>query len=204
MFVQVIRGRLADPDRARRQLDRWVEELSPGAEGWLGSTGGAADDGRFVEVVRFESEEAARRNSERPEQGEWWAETAACFEGDAAFDESREVDLVMGGGSDDAGFVQVIRGRVSDVDRFRSINARSERLLRERRPDFLGGVVAWHEGGRFTETAYFSSEDAAREGEAKDDPELRGFFEEYLSVLEDAEYLDLRDPWLHSPVLPRP
>ena len=35
---------------------------------------GMCDDGTFVALARFESAEAARRNSDRPEQGEWWAE----------------------------------------------------------------------------------------------------------------------------------
>jgi hypothetical protein len=34
------------------------------------------DDGRFIALARFESEEAARRNSDRPEQDRWWTEIA--------------------------------------------------------------------------------------------------------------------------------
>lgn len=44
--------------------------VSPGAPGWLGSTGGATDGGELALVVRFESAGAARRDSDRPEQGE--------------------------------------------------------------------------------------------------------------------------------------
>lgn len=50
--------------------DEWREKLAPGAEGWLGGTYGVTDDGEFVAVVRFESREAATKNSARPEQGE--------------------------------------------------------------------------------------------------------------------------------------
>src|SRR5689334_17501448 len=75
-FVQVIQGRVTDAAALQHQIETWAAELSPGASGWLGSTGGATDDGRFIAVVRFESEEAARRNSERPEQDAWWAQTA--------------------------------------------------------------------------------------------------------------------------------
>ena len=35
--------------------------------------------------ARFESEEAAQANSDRPEQGAWWAETAKVFDGEATF-----------------------------------------------------------------------------------------------------------------------
>ena len=31
MFVQAIEGRVADPEGLRRQLERWMSELRPGA-----------------------------------------------------------------------------------------------------------------------------------------------------------------------------
>ena len=31
MFVQIIEGRVADPDGLRRQMDTWMSELRPGA-----------------------------------------------------------------------------------------------------------------------------------------------------------------------------
>ncbi|MFW5899005.1 MAG: hypothetical protein ACOCUN_00905, partial [Jiangellaceae bacterium] len=71
MFVQVIEGRTENADGLHAAMDKWAEDLAPGASGWLGSTAGVTSDGRFVALVRFESEEAARRNSDRPEQGRW-------------------------------------------------------------------------------------------------------------------------------------
>ena len=73
MFVQVIKGKVSDPAAVRAHMDRWVEELSGGAQGWLGTTAGIAADGTMVALVRFEDAAAAKRNSDRPEQGEWWA-----------------------------------------------------------------------------------------------------------------------------------
>ena len=69
MFIQVIQGKVADAEGLRAAMDRWGRDLQPGATGWLGTTGGITDDGTFVATVRFDSEDAARRNSERPEQG---------------------------------------------------------------------------------------------------------------------------------------
>ena len=69
MFIQVIQGMCTDESMLRQHMDRWREELAPGAQGWLGGTYGMTDDGQFVAVVRFESREAAARNSLRPEQG---------------------------------------------------------------------------------------------------------------------------------------
>ena len=92
MFVQVIEGRVSDPESVRRQLDRWNDELKPQATGYLGSTGGITDDGRLIMFARFESEEAAQANADRPEQGEWFAEMAKCFDGDVSFTNSTDVD----------------------------------------------------------------------------------------------------------------
>jgi len=70
VFVQVIQATINNADQARAALDRWVEELASGAIGWLGTTAGVSGDGGFIALARFESEEAARRNSDRPEQGQ--------------------------------------------------------------------------------------------------------------------------------------
>src|SRR3954470_22646536 len=104
MFIQVISGTTNDREGLRRQSDRWNEEVRPGAAGFLGSTSGVTDDGRMIAVVRFESEEAARRNSARDEQGSWWAETEKYLEG-VTFKESTEITTMLGGASNRAGFV---------------------------------------------------------------------------------------------------
>src|SRR6266545_2271406 len=67
MFVQVIRGQVSDADQVHAALDQWMRDLAPGATGWLGSTAGVTEDGRFIALVRFESADAARRNSDRPD-----------------------------------------------------------------------------------------------------------------------------------------
>src|SRR5215213_2549499 len=99
MFVQVMEGRVSDVEGLRAQIDKWMAELAPGATGYLGTTAGATGDGNFIGVVRFESEEAARANSDRPEQGEWWAETASKYDGEVTFTNCPEVDSFGAGGS---------------------------------------------------------------------------------------------------------
>jgi len=121
MFIQVIEARARDSRGLREELDRWHRELAPGAAGWLGTTGGVASDGSIIGVVRFASAEAARRNSDRPEQGRWWADFARHLEGEARFDDYAETEMMGGGGSDNAGFVQVIRGRAKDVAQLRNL-----------------------------------------------------------------------------------
>jgi hypothetical protein len=81
MFAQVIQDKVSDSEAIKGATDRWVRDLAQGADGWLGSTGGTTEDGRYITVVRFESEDTARRNSDRPELGRWWAETEKLFDG---------------------------------------------------------------------------------------------------------------------------
>src|SRR5260370_13534165 len=85
MFVQVIGGQVSDPEQVHAALELWSGQLAAGAPGWLGSTAGVTEDGRFVALARFGSEEAARRNSDRPEQGQWRMEASKPFTGEAIF-----------------------------------------------------------------------------------------------------------------------
>lgn len=199
MFVQAIRGRVNDPKAMRERLERWKQELGPGATGWLGATAGATEDGTHVSIVRFESEAAARANSERPEQGEWFAESSKLFDGEPTFYNCPDAQPFMGGGSDDAGFVQVMIYKPSDVERVRELNKEFEQFA-DVRPDLIGGTFAVATDGAVIEVAYFTSEAEAREGEKRDLPEeARASFEEWLKAAGDIEYLDLRDPILLSP-----
>lgn len=201
MFVQVIQGRVSDAAGMRAHAETWKSELGPGADGWLGSTSGVTDDGTAIVVVRFESEEAARRNSDRPEQGEWWSRMAAFFEGEPSFQDCTMVDVDTQGDPDTAGFVQVMRGRVTDVARSRELMANDPVDWASFRPDVLGRVWAGSDDGAWTMTIYFTSEADAREGEQKEPPPEAAAMMEELNALSDGEpaFYDLRDPMLVSP-----
>jgi hypothetical protein len=201
MFVQVIQGRTSDAEQLRAAMDRWTRELAPGAHGWLGSTGGVTEDGRFIALARFESEEAARRNSDRPEQDRWWSNTAKLFDGAVTFRDSSDVTVDLPGDPDRAGFVQIMQGHGTDPDRVRELMSQDADKWAEFRPDILGSLAVGHDGGAYTMAIYFTSEADAREGERKELPaELAAQMEEMnrLSVGEP-EFFDLTQPWLYSP-----
>jgi hypothetical protein len=201
MFVQVIQGKTSNPEALRAAVDRWMQDLAPGATGWLGSTGGVTEDGRFIAAVRFESEEAARRNSERPEQDQWWAETEKLFDGPVIFRDSSDVTLDLHGDPNQAGFVQIMQGRSTDPDRAKQLMDQDADKWTALRPDMIGSVGIGHDGGAYTMIMYFTSEADARQGERKEVPlELRANMEEMnkLSVGE-AEFFDLKQPALRSP-----
>jgi hypothetical protein len=202
MFVQVITGKVSDAAGARAALDRWVQELAPGADGWLGSTSGVTDDGELVAIARFESEEAARRNSDRPEQGEWWADTAKLFDGEATFRDSEKVTPDVRGNPDEAGFVQVMQGEQGpDADRAQELMNENPDEWAAFRPEIIGSLGITHSDGTWSMVLYFTSEAEAREGERKEPPpELQAQMAEMdkLSV-GVPKFFDLRDPWLSSP-----
>jgi len=193
MFVQVIEGKAKDPDLLQRQGERWRKELQPGAKGYLGHTGGITADGIAIDVVRFESEADARANSERPEQGAWWNETAKAYDGDPSFSESSDTELLFDGGSNDAGFVQVMKGKAKDAAAFRKWGKEHEGDLKKLRPDLIGGLDIYQPDGSFVSVAYFTSEAEARKNEQKmgDDPMMG----EYMSHMAgDMQFLDITDP----------
>jgi hypothetical protein len=192
-------GRVSDVEGLRAQVERWRAELAPGATGYLGTTAGPTADGSFIAVVRFESEEAAQANSDRPEQGEWWGETAAKFDGDVTFTDCPDVDTFGAGGSDDAGFVQVIKGR-ADRAVLAPAAAETEELLQRTRPDVIGGIVAWPGDGTFIQTVYFTSEEEARANEKREPAtdEERQAWERMASLMQMDAFIDISDPWLYS------
>ena len=197
MFVQIITGRVRDADEIRRHDELWRTNVMPGAKGFLGSTIGVTDDNRFIAFVRFSDAAAARANSDRPEQGAWWSEFEKSLDGAPTFRESSDVALLFDGGSDKAGFVQVMEGSVSDrakAEAFETPEMLAE--LRTARPDLMGSVRAWFDGGKFVDVAYFTNEEEARKGESSE--AFSGPSDQYMSLFNDMTFLDLRDPILTS------
>jgi hypothetical protein len=197
MFVQVVTGKTSDRAALRAQLERWPAELKSGAVGYLGGTLGIADDGTLVGLARFKDAASAAKNSERPEQGVWWEQTAKLLDGEATFRESSDVTLLFDGGSDKATFVQIMEGTITDRAKAESFEA-GEMLeqLRSARPDLLGGVRVWLDGGKYVEAAYFTSEADARKNEAS--AEFAGPQAEYAALFGEMTFTDLRDPLLDT------
>ncbi len=197
MFLQVIQGKTNDTQGLRRQFDSWERELRPGAAGYVGTTGGVAEDGTAIFLARFESEDAARANSDRPEQGEWWNETARYFDGEVRFRNCPEVDETLTGAVEEAGFVQVMQGRVRDKQRLEELEKDFMPRLAEMRPDVLGNVRGW-DGDFFTDAIHFTSEAEARKAEASMAENTGEEFNELMSLVEDLTYIDLKDPWIRG------
>ncbi len=195
MFIQVFQGPCTRQEEMHELLDEWKRDLAHGADGWLGGTYGFTDDNQLVGVVRFESREAAAANSSRPEQDAWASRMSELMDGPLEFHDCDDVTLLFDGGSDDAGFVQVIRGKVDDPARLKAMLADTD-ALHEARPDILGATLAIEPDGTFTETVAFTSEAEARKGEQVPPPE--DVQRELAYAMQSATFYDLHRPWFES------
>jgi hypothetical protein len=103
---------------------------------------------------------------------------------------------MLDGGSDEAGFVQVIRGKVEDVERAKAMMTQDATVLHEMRPEILGATMAIEPDGTFTQSVFFTDESSARQGEQQEPPaDVREFME---TVMADAKFYDLHHPWFVS------
>ena len=201
MFIRVIQGRATNPPGIRRDLGRWQRQLAADADGWLGSTTGITEDGWSITVVGFASEAQARRNSDRPEQREWWRDASQHLARVAVHD-APTVHTYRDGGVDQAGFVQVIQGHTDHMERMVSLGRDQEEVLAREAPHILGVTVAEHADrpGDFTQIVYFTSEQDAR-GYDQDPPieQDQPAQEERRRLMTNMRSFDLRDPQLLSP-----
>jgi hypothetical protein len=111
------------------------------------------------------------------------------------------VTVDVHGDPDRAGFVQVMQGRASDPGRARELMAQNPDDWVAFRPDVIGSVTVGHEGGAYTLVFYFTSEQAARDGERQQPPaRLRAQMEELDQLnIGEPDFLDLTQLWLSSP-----
>ena len=192
MFIQVIQAKTTRQDEVRALMEEWGELPNEGS-GFLGSTNGFTDDGEFIGVVRFESKEKAMANSARPETDAMAKRMAELMDGPPTFRDCDDVTVWGDGGSDDAGFVQIIQGKTDDPDRLKQVMTDDTDNLRQQRPDIIGGTSAFEDDGSFTTTIAFTDEASAREGEKNSGPP-----EEFQTLMRDVRFYDLRDPWFAS------
>jgi hypothetical protein len=193
MFVQVFHGRLADPDLWVAQVAKWRQEVRPKTAGFLGFTSGVTADDYMVTVARFASQEKAQVDSDLPEQGAWFVEASKAFAGEITFHDCPQVDVLLEGGSDEAGFVQVMTGRATDPAALRALNQGMQAELRGIRPDLLGATIGWHGDREFVQTSYFASEPQARTNERA--MAETGLFTRFMQQIDgDLCYYDLAKP----------
>ncbi len=194
MFIQMVQGGSTQQDDMRMLVDDWCGAMAE-RPGWLGGTYGFTDDGSFVGVVRYESAAACEELCSTDDAALWWACAESLFDGSPEIHQSEDCSIMLDGGSDDAGFVQIMRGRVSDADKLRRLmtDQSMTSMLHQARPEIIGGTLLIEDDGSFTETIAFTDEDAARRGEQMDMP--ADVAAEFEGAVADVKYYDLHRPW---------
>jgi len=198
MFIQIIEGKTSDADGFRRVLEQRRPEAMKGAIGFLGATTAIAPDGTVVTMARFESAEQAAKNAARPEQTAFFEELTKYLAGAPTFHESTEVEEFLGGGSDDAGFVQFMIGTATDKTKAKASEKELTPTLESLRPDVLGGITAW-DGDWWCQAIYFTSEAEARQGEKKFESMSandRARFDEMMGAYGEPRFVDGPNPIL--------
>jgi hypothetical protein len=185
MFIQAVIGKVTDPAALRVAHERWGAEVRSGGAGFLGATAGVAEDGTAVAVMRFESRTAAET------EGAWRATTSMLYDGEVTFLDCDEVIEFLGGGSDDAGFIQVLVGTVTDAAKARVVPEAATEALRRLRPDLIGGTRSFS-GSEFIEVVYFTSEKDARDSEQTELPQV---VRDLDSALDVDRFISLPAPW---------
>jgi len=193
MFIQVFQAQLRDAELWSRRVEIWRREIRPKTTGFLGFTSGVTADSYMITLARFRSDDAAKVDNDLPEQGSWFEETSKAFESEATFHDCHQVDSLLDGGSDGAGFVQIMQGRARNQKQMRRQLIEMQSDLRRARPDLIGAIVAWHGDGGFTQAAYFNSESEARKNEKAMADGARS--EQFGSLIDgDLTFYDLRNP----------
>lgn len=194
MFIQMVSGSCTKQDDMRMLVDDWCAYMSH-QPGWLGGTYGFTDDGHFMGVCRYESEAMCRELCAAEGAGLWWAAALQLFKDTPEIHQSEDVSVMLAGGSDDAGFVQIMRGKVANADMLRKMTTDREMtsMLHEARPDIIGSTLIIEDDGTFTETIAFTDEASARVGEKKEMPATVAA--DFAGAMTDVQYYDLHRPW---------
>ncbi len=201
MLAETIRGWVSDPKAMGAAFDTWMREIAPGAKGLLGSTGGVTDDNELFILTLFKSEEEARANEARPEQGQFWAKVSNIFRSEPAIQTSTKVYSDTNGDLNSTGFVQIRFGQVSDGDRMLKL-IEGNSSFRTAHRDVLGIVGVVSDDGGFTSVVYFTSYEASRQLDEENDmpSDVRARGREIMTLLVgELEYQDLKNPWLGWP-----
>jgi hypothetical protein len=196
MFLQVFRGDVHDPAATHGALDRLMDTLDGTTDGWLGTTAGVTPDGHSLTLSRFTTAEDARRTNQGPAGHTWLAEMSGLSSVPVTVDDCPQVITQLRGDSSDAEFVQVLQGRIADLERLEHALEAASPWQTESRSDIIGGLLALHGDGRFTQAVYFTSESEARAGERVERPAEA---DEIDSLVSDVSYFELRQPWAYTP-----
>ncbi|MDQ3974861.1 MAG: hypothetical protein M3276_11180, partial [Actinomycetota bacterium] len=160
VFVQITQGTVRDAEQANDLYRRWLDDIAPGADGWLSLTAGVTEDDDIIAVTRFASELAARANSQRSEQTRWWDELNQQLVTPLVIHHCMAVATFGESRPDNPGFVQVVQGTTPGLSEVMERVAETEQHnIYEHYLDVIGGLIADHGDGGFSELIFYPSDE---------------------------------------------
>jgi hypothetical protein len=172
------------------------------ARGWVGSSGGLTEDGGFIGALRFESEEAALANGIGAQVPGWRNAWHALAHDEVRLVDSPAAETLLDL-DDAAGFIQILDGRASDIERMGAVLRGMQEEVAIYRPEVTAAWIAWYDPA-FTQVVHFTSEEAAREAEGREfSGGFAALFTELTGLVTDLHFTDVREPWVESPGVAR-
>lgn len=198
IHVELIDGEVAEPEGLEDVYRRWFDEIAP--EGWLSATAGVSDDGRFLAMHRFPSAESARRMDDEARRS--WRSDLSQHLDEVQVHEASHVATFGQARPDEAGSVVVVQAEAR-VTRDVLERIAQDELHAMRRRDLvaLGGLLAHHGDGRFTELIYYPP-GAQTFGEHRDSPlaeEGASMLEQLAEHVSGLDYRNIPEPWIARP-----
>ena len=200
MFVQIIQGHVRDPEQVKAAIDAWVRDLSPGADGWINSTGGVTDDGQFIGLACFTDLNRPTATANGPSRA-----SGGSARRSSSTARSRSTTPTTWSPTTRATrtgrFVQIVQGQGRDRDRALTLLLRDSDEWARFRPEVLGTTACSYGDGEYTVAVYFTNEQDARAAERKQlPPHLAEEMAEVRRLqVRETSYFDLHTPWIEAP-----
>lgn len=188
MYVRVFQGAQQHPTGLRKQWlhGEWSKTVAESDAD--DAVGGLTSSGQWIGILRW-----AHAPSPVPEPH---GALEGLLSSVQSFD-SEDIDVIGAGcPTEGATFVQIMQATVANRADWADADKVAIPLYAAARPDFVGSLRIWGPGGRLTVVDSFTSEAAARAGEAlPPSVEQKAAYDTWFGHLTNVEWHDISDPW---------
>jgi hypothetical protein len=155
MFIEVVHGKARDVPRLQKAWTATHKALGKVGDRWLGATAGTSDDGEFVAMLVFESEEGARVTIDRVADLPVWRDLSDALDL-PGFDECPNVRAFASGNLEQAESVEISQGKAKEIRRLIA-SFETTNTAAKRGHSVLGGLWCWDAEGSASIAVYRAS-----------------------------------------------